>query len=717
MDNDKDLVNKNVKEDKNKNTEFCDETVNENLTNMEVENKTDDNSIGEIVINNLSMDCDNAIEKNLEKCDDDNNKIDSEDCRTDNEPLEKKYKPANVNGSLENHDNNVPNDNPVEDILDNASSGNPLSENNKSPECSGADKNLPSCSHAKIQKPKSKLKKRHYRKNSDNNDDSDSKSGKKARDSNSSSQELDSSVDDESHNVVDPENTSKNSNQDPERNSNSDDSDKVIDSVKEGDSDEWSTASEEEISMEVPEVLTKVKPKPKWFMVPEMINREIGNNRFFNRRFYGSLHTVQRLELMHKLDGHEGCVNALNFSEDGTKLASGSDDLQVIVWDWASGKKRGVFETGHSLNVFEAKWLPIDYESYIVTCARDGQVRLLDLNTNVHKKLASHREEARRLATHSDNPYNILSVGDDGKVLSIDIRVEKSTRLMTVKEDGNHTMLYTIHINPRDSQYFCVGGRSQSVKIFDRRRVQEPVQKLCPRNMPIDGQTAYVTSAVYNYNGTEIVTSYNDDDIYLFDTVSPNPTRDYAHKYEGHRNSATVKSVNFFGPKSEFIVSGSDCGNIFFWDKNSEAIVQWMQGDDQGVINRLEPHPFVPMLATSGLDNDVKIWAPTSGLPPAMKDLDVCVKTNMKRRADDITREPDPFDSRMLAVFLRHISRYRRFRVSSRLGGIQGASAARRAANDRSYGDNSDSSSDSNSSRNSNSQSDDDMEGHQCSTS
>lgn len=163
----------------------------------------------------------------------------------------------------------------------------------------------------------------------------------------------------------------------------------------------------------------------------------------------------------------------------------------------------------------------------------------------------------------------------------------------------------------------------------------------------------------------------------------------------------------------------------------------------------MEPHPFVPILATSGLDSDVKIWAPTSGFPPAMKDLGVvsllliklkllilkklnekknkinekkikfqCVKTNMKRRADDITREPDPFDSRMLAVFLRHISRYRRFRVSSRLGGIQGASAARRAANDRSFGDNSDSSNDSSSSsRNSDSQSDDDMEGHQCSTS
>jgi len=52
-----------------------------------------------------------------------------------------------------------------------------------------------------------------------------------------------------------------------------------------------------------------------------------------------------------------------------------------------------------------------------------------------------------------------------------------------------------------------------------------------------------------------------------------------------------VKGVNFFGPKSEYIVSGSDCGNIFIWDKNTEAVVQWMTGDKQGVV-RSTLHKF-----------------------------------------------------------------------------------------------------------------------------
>ena len=57
----------------------------------------------------------------------------------------------------------------------------------------------------------------------------------------------------------------------------------------------------------------------------------------------------------------------------------------------------------------------------------------------------------------------------------------------------------------------------------------------------------HVTSAVYNYNGTEVLASYNDDNIYLFDTVSPQDM-DFAHKYQGHRNNATCTYNSWIVP-------------------------------------------------------------------------------------------------------------------------------------------------------------------------
>lgn len=62
-------------------------------------------------------------------------------------------------------------------------------------------------------------------------------------------------------------------------------------------------------------------------------------------------------------------------------------------------------------------------------------------------------------------------------------------------------------------------------------------------------------------------------------------------------------------------MSGSDCGNFFMWDKNSEAIIQWLPGDESGVVNCLEGHPHFPIIATSGLDHNVKIWHPMKPYP------------------------------------------------------------------------------------------------------
>lgn len=38
-------------------------------------------------------------------------------------------------------------------------------------------------------------------------------------------------------------------------------------------------------------------------------------------------------------------------------------------------------------------------------------------------------------------------------------------------------------------------------------------------------------------------------------------------------------------------------------------------------VNCLEPHPQIPVLATSGLDDDVKIWVPSCEQEPTLTGL------------------------------------------------------------------------------------------------
>ncbi|XP_058800654.1 DDB1- and CUL4-associated factor 6-like [Phymastichus coffea] len=79
-------------------------------------------------------------------------------------------------------------------------------------------------------------------------------------------------------------------------------------------------------------------------------------------------------------------------------------------------------------------------------------------------------------------------------------------------------------------------------------------------------------------------------------------------KYMGHRNARTmIKEANFWG--NDFVMSGSDCGHVFIWDRESAKLCMLLEAD-QHVVNCVQPHPFLPMLATSGIDYDVKLWAP-----------------------------------------------------------------------------------------------------------
>ncbi|GAA5977776.1 hypothetical protein JCM10908_005092 [Rhodotorula pacifica] len=101
-------------------------------------------------------------------------------------------------------------------------------------------------------------------------------------------------------------------------------------------------------------------------------------------------------------------------------------------------------------------------------------------------------------------------------------------------------------------------------------------------------------------------------------------------KYEGHANSQvsrpnllpqsfsrltstlslqTVKDCNFIF--ADTVVSGSDDGNWFAWDRANAEVVGIFHGDNS-VVNVMTPHPKLPIVAVSGIDEVVKLFGPTS---------------------------------------------------------------------------------------------------------
>ncbi|CAI5655731.1 unnamed protein product [Oreochromis niloticus] len=125
--------------------------------------------------------------------------------------------------------------------------------------------------------------------------------------------------------------------------------------------------------------------------------------------------------------------------------------------------------------------------------------------------------------------------------------------------------------------------------------------------------------------------------------------------YKGHRNSRTmIKESCFWG--NNFVMSGSDCGHIFIWDRHTAEHLMLLEADNH-VVNCLQPHPYDPILASSGIDYDIKIWSPLEESPSFNRVLAEEVITRnelMLEETRNTITVPASFMLRMLAS-LNHI--------------------------------------------------------------
>lgn len=62
------------------------------------------------------------------------------------------------------------------------------------------------------------------------------------------------------------------------------------------------------------------------------------------------------------------------------------------------------------------------------------------------------------------------------------------------------------------------------------------------------------------------------------------PCAPHTRVYTGHCNVKTVKDVNYYGLQDEYVVSGSDSGHIFIWDRKTAQLLNILEGDGE-VVN------------------------------------------------------------------------------------------------------------------------------------
>ncbi|ETN62216.1 wd and tetratricopeptide repeat protein [Anopheles darlingi] len=268
---------------------------------------------------------------------------------------------------------------------------------------------------------------------------------------------------------------------------------------------------------------------------------------------------VDNIELETELKGHNGCVNCLEWSENGCILASASDDFHVMLWDPFRHKQLYDLLTPHEGNIFSVKFLPKRGNSLLATGAGDCKTFVFDVsrqNDSPIRKCTCHMQRVKRLETSPTDMHLYWSAAEDGMVLQHDLRQQHGCD----RQDANVLIdlknniismpeVKCIAINPLRPEMMAIGANDIYTRVYDRRMISltrvkqyEVNQETVPNsedNIPRDGCVKYfcpgylsskegynqfnqkaTTYVTFSPDGTELLTNLGSDHIYLYDINS-----------------------------------------------------------------------------------------------------------------------------------------------------------------------------------------------------
>ncbi|TEY29165.1 hypothetical protein BOTCAL_0965g00010 [Botryotinia calthae] len=159
------------------------------------------------------------------------------------------------------------------------------------------------------------------------------------------------------------------------------------------------------------------------------------------------------------LEGHSSSVNSVAFSADGSKVASGSDDDTIRLWDAVTGEPFQKLE-GHSSSVISVAFSPDG--SKVASGSDDDTIRLWDAVTG---------EPFQKLKGHSSWVTSVAFSPDGSKVASGSY--DDTIRLWDVvtgeplqKLEGHSDSFYSVAFSP-DGSKVASGSSDHTIRLWD----------------------------------------------------------------------------------------------------------------------------------------------------------------------------------------------------------------------------------------------------------
>jgi len=294
-------------------------------------------------------------------------------------------------------------------------------------------------------------------------------------------------------------------------------------------------------------------------------------------------------EMLHTLAGHTTGINSVTFSPDGSTLASGAWDTEIILWDV---KSREILHTltGHTGEINSLAFSPDG--STLASGAWDTEIIMWDVKSGKKVlRFAGHTSGIHSVAFSPDGS-TLASGSYDSTVILWDATSGQKKQTLA----GHIGSVYDVAFSP-DGSTLASGSRDKTIILWDARSGE--------KLRTLTGHTVSVTSVAFSPDGSTLASGSLDNTVILWDVKSGQ----ILHTLTGHKSS--VFSVAF-SPDGSTLASGSDDDTVRLWDAKSGEMLKTLTGHTSYVWS-VAFSPDGSTLASGSDDNTVILWDASSG--------------------------------------------------------------------------------------------------------
>jgi WD40 repeat protein/serine/threonine protein kinase len=341
------------------------------------------------------------------------------------------------------------------------------------------------------------------------------------------------------------------------------------------------------------------------------------------------------------LEGHEGPVWSVAFSPDGSRLASGAEDHDVVLSDAHTGVVLAVLK-GHTQVIRSVAFSPDG--SRLASASADHTVRVWDVRSGQPLMTFLGTEEMYAVAFSPDGS-RLASAGGDRAITLRDAKTGQVKQTLA----GHTAAIYGLAIR-RDGARLASASLDHTVRVWDLESGQTVVL--------YKGHAAAVLSVAFSPDGSRLASAGDERAVRIWDGETGKDLMALA----GH--SQLIRSV-VYRPDGARIASAGLDQTVRLWDARTGQLPVTLKGHHDD-IRSVAFSPDSSQLASAGIDGRVNIWTPDT----AQKALVLSGHTDVTRGVafssdgsrlaaagfDGTVRVWDPGSGRLLLTLKGHTS-------------------------------------------------------------